>query len=336
MTEVSIIIPVFQVSDYIERCIRSVIGQTYKDIECIIIDDRTLDDSIEKCNKLIGEYDGLIKFQILHHNVNQGLSSARNTGTRVATGSYIFYLDADDVITQDCIERLMEIALENPESEMIIGNIQMISRDDKKNIVQDGILPSQIQSPNEIVALYHKKQIPGYAWNKLIKRSFLDQHLLHFKEGIIFEDFLWMFYVVKYLSNICYYDKVTYLYYVRPGSIFTSSDDLTTGNSFRIIYDEILHHLTKGRERIELNRYVTGFCKCYYKYVEDIPGYEDIYDLFLTKSKEHRSWRCYTILAFVGFIGKFGHPLGLLRFLKSVRSINRIFRRSNNVKCLSY
>lgn len=293
--------------------------QTYSSIECLIVDDKTQDDSIRKCEYLINEYIGPAEFRIIRHDVNRGLSAARNTGTKIATGAYLYFLDGDDEITPDCIETLIENALENPKSEMIMGNIQKISGDDKTIIVRDGLLPSQMDSPNEIVALYHKKLIPGYAWNKLIKHSFIDQHHLLFKEGIIFEDFLWMFYVVKYLSSISFCSKVTYLYYVRPGSILTSPDNLTTGNSFRVIYDEILHHLTKGRERIELNRYVMGFCKCYYKNVEDIPAYEDILVLFLTQAKSHRSWSCFIILAFVDFIGHFGHPLGLLRFLKSVR-----------------
>ena len=71
-TLVSIIVPVYQVSAYVERCVRSVMSQTYQNIECIIVDDATFDDSIEKCERLIKEYDGSVHFRILHHEQHRG------------------------------------------------------------------------------------------------------------------------------------------------------------------------------------------------------------------------------------------------------------------------
>ena len=91
---VSVIIPVYQVSDYIERCLNSVMSQTYKNIECVLVDDVTKDDSVEKCERLIESYHGSMQFKILHHEVNRGLSAARNTGTDAATGEYIYFLDS--------------------------------------------------------------------------------------------------------------------------------------------------------------------------------------------------------------------------------------------------
>ena len=102
---VSVIIPVYQVSDYVERCLLSVMNQTYQNIECIIVDDCSTDDSVAKCDRLISTYKGPIKFQILHHERNRGLSAARNTGTDAATGEYIFYLDSDDEITDETFDK---------------------------------------------------------------------------------------------------------------------------------------------------------------------------------------------------------------------------------------
>lgn len=104
---VSVIIPVYQISDYIERCIHSVMAQGYPDIECVIVDDATRDDSIVKCKSLISDYDGNILFKIVHHKTNRGLSAARNTGTRESTGEYIFYLDGDEELMSDCIKKLV-------------------------------------------------------------------------------------------------------------------------------------------------------------------------------------------------------------------------------------
>lgn len=114
---ISIIIPVYQVSDYVERCIRSVMSQTFMGIECIIVDDATEDDSIKKCQQLIEEYNENLEgkeriiFKILRHEKNRGLSAARNTGTKAAIGEYIFYLDSDDEITLDCMDKMMLMAV---------------------------------------------------------------------------------------------------------------------------------------------------------------------------------------------------------------------------------
>lgn len=126
--KVSIIIPVYQVSAYIERCIRSVLNQTYKEIECIIVNDATQDDSIEKCQQLIENYRGEIRFKIVNHNANRGLSAARNTGIDAASESYIFYLDGDDEISSDCIEKLVKPCKKDGSIEMVMGALHAITK----------------------------------------------------------------------------------------------------------------------------------------------------------------------------------------------------------------
>ena len=108
--KVSIIVPVYNVEDYIERCMLSIIDQTYPNIECIIVDDCTPDNSITIIQSLLQQYNGTISFKILKHTTNKGLSESRNTGTEKATGDYIYYLDSDDELTPNCIEHLVDIA----------------------------------------------------------------------------------------------------------------------------------------------------------------------------------------------------------------------------------
>ena len=111
--DVSIIIPVYNVAPYIGDCLRSVMRQSYKgDVECILVDDCGLDESIVIAEQMIAEYDGPIQFKILHHDHNRGLSAARNTGTLQAKGDWIYYLDSDDEITEDCIEKMMTVVSE--------------------------------------------------------------------------------------------------------------------------------------------------------------------------------------------------------------------------------
>ena len=98
--KVSIIIPVYNVSAYIERCVKSVMKQTYSgDIECILVNDATPDDSIDIAKRLIADYNGPIQFRILNHEHNKGFSATRNTGIDAATGDYLYFFDSDDEIT---------------------------------------------------------------------------------------------------------------------------------------------------------------------------------------------------------------------------------------------
>ena len=119
--KVSVIIPVFGVSVYIERCVQSVMNQTYKNIECVIIDDSTKDDSIIRCEQLIETYTGPVKFRVLHHQHNRGLSAARNTGINAAIGDYLYFLDGDDEITSDCIEKMVRPVYRDSTIEMVRG-----------------------------------------------------------------------------------------------------------------------------------------------------------------------------------------------------------------------
>ena len=99
MISVSIIIPVYNVEQYIESCLLSVINQNYKgDIECVIVNDCTPDQSMVVVHKILSDYDGNILFKIVDHKENRGLSASRNSGVRVATGDYLYFLDSDDIL----------------------------------------------------------------------------------------------------------------------------------------------------------------------------------------------------------------------------------------------
>ena len=107
MTKVSIIIPVYNVEPYIEECLLSVSSQTMTEgVECIIVDDCGKDNSMSIAERFIEEYIGKISFSIIHHGSNRGLSAARNTGIKAAKGEYVYFLDSDDTITADCIQRM--------------------------------------------------------------------------------------------------------------------------------------------------------------------------------------------------------------------------------------
>lgn len=222
---VSVIIPVYQVSNYVERCLKSVMSQTYTNIECIIVDDATKDDSIERCEKVIAEYNDNhnngegFKFKILHHEVNKGLSAARNTGIDAARGEYIYFLDGDDVITPDCIEKLVAIAKEDESIEMVQGSHVRINKGKEELFDSENI---RIARNNEVRNKFlNWRNINYCAWNKLLKRSFIVENGLYFREGVTHEELLWTFYLIKYLKSAWLCKDITYHYKLRPGSIVT-------------------------------------------------------------------------------------------------------------------
>lgn len=256
--------PVYNVSDYVERCLESVMHQSYDNIECIIVDDCSPDDSMAKCEKMIADYHGPISFVVLHHSNNRGLSAARNSGTDAATGDYIMYLDSDDALTSDCVEKLVRPILKDESIEMVLGNREYFSDGYPlspyyKNIIKQ---PEQEFISNEAVRqnYFSKNNFYVNAWNKLTKKSFLTQNQLYFVEGLLWEDIPWTFFVMKHLCHLYIVPDVTYLRYIRPQSIVTSTSDENRECHFVKIYETIANNLTEGERGLEAKYYFLKVC----------------------------------------------------------------------------
>ena len=322
---VSLIIPVYNVSSYVERCLQSVFNQTYLPTECIIVNDGTQDDSIEKCKNLIDEYKGSISFTVIDHIINRGLSAARNTGTEAASGDYVFYLDSDDEISPDCLEKMVKVAVMYPEAEMIVGNYLVIRKNSEDEIgIYDGI-PKDALSNDSVVSLFLQNQIPPFSWNKLIKRTFIRSNHLNYKEGIIYEDVLWLFHVVQCLHTVYFVNDVTYHYYKRPGSLSTAHNDYTYGLSYSVIYDDILQHLQPGKEKVGLNYYVEGLCNCYIKYKNSIPSYRKVMSDYKKLTLQYSCWHAYLKLNFTTTLSLF--PIIGKRVLPALKGIRQTLKK---------
>ena len=271
--KVSLIIPVYGVSAYIERCIKSVTNQTYSNIECILVDDATPDDSIVKCEQMIADYKGPIHFSILHHLQNRGLSAARNTGTDAATGNYIFYLDSDDFITPDCVEKLVRPVMKDATIEIVNGNRKCQA--DGSDIPWWLPIVFDLQE-EDFVSLeavrdyfYKRKTFSKVATNKIIKKDFLIQHQLYFREGFIWEDALWTFYVMKHLCHLYVIPDVTYYYCIHPQSIVTGTAREKRAFTWCKVYEDIASHFTVGEEAREADFFFYHFYSTCYIILRD-------------------------------------------------------------------
>ena len=221
MISVSIIIPVYNVSRYIRRCLHSVINQTYAGpMECIIVDDRGQDDSMEKVAEILKDYEGPIKFHTIIHEENMGLSEARNSGIRQATGDYLLFIDSDDELTHSAVELLAAQVEKHPGVDMVYGQFYCAPYE-FPSVPYQG--PEYLGTPEECKrAMLRFRILPGYAHNKLIRRSFVVDHQLFFERGLLIEDNMWMWLISKNIESIAVVKEATYVYYKNPGSIMNN------------------------------------------------------------------------------------------------------------------
>lgn len=238
--KVTIVIPLYQVEEYIEASLLSVANQTYKGpIECIIIDDCGTDNSCRIVETFMSEYKGGVEFRLLHHDHNRGLSAARNTGMDHASGEYIYFLDSDDEITPDCIEKLTK-PLESYRYDFVIADFSIVG-----GYPITTYLKARGEYKSGIKEAYYRKEWNVTAWNKLCNLDFLKRVALTFKEGIIHEDVLWSFYLANYAQSMYALTEKTYIYKLRESSIMGQMKFRLTKSmdSYMLIYTEINNFL---------------------------------------------------------------------------------------------
>ena len=244
MVKVSIIVPVYNVSPYIERCWDSIRRQTYKNIEVVFVDDCGTDDSISILERLLERKDG-VTAKIVHHERNRGLSVARNTGFEASSGDYVYFLDSDDDITPDCIEALVA-PLSERKYDVVIGDYNVVGPGGYSPLVlTEGVLDSN----KEILNSYLKGEWYVMPWNKLCRRNFLIENRLYFKEGLIHEDVLWSFIMACKAKSMYVVKRPLYNYYVRSSSIMTSMSIEKDLGIYLDVFDEIAKFIkSEGRE----------------------------------------------------------------------------------------
>ena len=209
---ISIIIPVYNVGPYVEDCLRSVMRQTYTGpMECIIVDDCGTDNSMEIVERLVSEYNGPIDFKVLHHTHNRGISAARNTGMDAASGDYLFFLDSDDELTDDCLEVLAE-PIEEEFYDVVDGRNSDPLESSSLEVLDTAF--ELLKPPSVLQGFTKNWGVP--VWNRLYKTSFIQNNHLLFKEGLSPEDILWSFQIACLASSFLIINRVTYKYRRRP------------------------------------------------------------------------------------------------------------------------
>jgi len=251
--KVTIIIPVYNVSEYIERCMDSVIGQTYPDIECILVDDCSPDNSVDLVKSKIASYSGSITFRILHHEKNKGLSGARNTGIEASTGYYVYFLDSDDEIMENGIELLADLALRHPGVDIVQGSSDVLEGNSLNKRYRIGKnIPEFSDNPFWLKkSMLEGETFPLTAWNKLIKRDFFLNGHLFYREGIIHEDEHWNFFAAKKVKSMAFCRIPTYRHFIRQDSIMTSTNPLKSINCWFYIIQDYINNIDPDMVRFQ-------------------------------------------------------------------------------------
>lgn len=190
---VSVIIPVYNVSLYLRHCLDSVVAQTYRNLEIILVDDGSRDDSGSICDQY-AETDQRI--QVLH-TANRGLSAARNLALDIMTGSYIFFLDSDDWIERDIIETFVSAA-EQTQADIVSARI-WLEYQNQTLPARDGSEKTQSFCGEDIVAAYSGNVFRTSVWNKLFRSECF--HTIRFPVGQNYEDAAILWKVVKNLAE---------------------------------------------------------------------------------------------------------------------------------------
>lgn len=213
---ISVIVPVYNVEKYVERCIRSLTQQTYRNIEIIVVDDGSPDNAGVLCDEL-SRSDKRIR---VIHQKNQGLSAARNTGINEAQGAYLAFVDSDDWVQEDLLETLYKLLIEY-NAQIAACGTEIV--DDHGHIAyfSDNLEEIKVFSTEEaMIELPLDEKIRNVAWNKLYKKELFND--IRFPVGMIFEDIATTFRLIDKAKTIVYYGKPLYCYYKSESSILRS------------------------------------------------------------------------------------------------------------------
>lgn len=243
MLKVSVIVPIYNVEKYLEKCINSLLSQTLEDIQIILVNDGSKDNS----GNIAKEYEKNNKDRVIYvEKENGGLSDARNYGLKYATGDFIAFLDSDDYIEKNAYEEMYNKAIEE--------NADYVECD----FIWE--FPNKIRVDKQY-PYKNKKEMLSFvrvvAWNKLIKRQLIIDNNLEFPKGLRYEDVEFTYKLIPFINKFAYVDKPFIHYVQRKGSIANVQNE-RTAEIFTVL-DNVIEFYKKNniyekyRDELEYN-----------------------------------------------------------------------------------
>lgn len=207
---------------YIQRCIESILSQEANtfEAECIIIDDCTPDCSMNIVREIIDKYQGNFQFKLLKHEQNKGLSEARNTGLRNASGNYVLFIDSDDYLMPESLNYMMQAKADHPNVDIVIGNVYEHKYRKTQYCIKE---PQLISNGKDARRWMLTHEFAVSSWNRIYNRKFIIDNNLFFEPGILHEDIPWTYNFYSKISSILLLPNVTYSYWYNPNSISSTT-----------------------------------------------------------------------------------------------------------------
>lgn len=276
--KVSVIIPVYQVEKYIEECVKSVLAQTLKDVEIILVNDRGSDNSWEVAKNTVSKLNPDSNVVYLENEKNMGLAATRNHGLSKATGEYVYFLDSDDMITPDALEKLYEVSnsegldIQIFETSFIYENSELEEKF-KNN-------PASFKQKYENVLTGRELYIEWMkVWDWMpsqprffYKRTFLMENELRFVEGMLHEDETFAFDVLMKANKVRVTNEKYFIRRFRAASIMTGIPKMASVEGCVLILDHVYGVKDKNSEDLELGKAIDYYA----------------YKIFLDASRKYR------------------------------------------------
>lgn len=269
---ISIVIPLYNTEKYIEDCVRSVLKQDYSNIELIVINDGSTDNSQIIVESIIKE-DIRVK---LYNIDNNGVSNARNVGIDIAEGEFIIFIDADDYISPDYVSYMYKMAKES-KSEFIISSKYF--RDETDNQVEKEKV--EIWSNEKCTEYLLYPKITVGCWNKMYNLSFLNEHNIRFQRDLFFgEGLRFITDVSQRASSVCVGNRKIYYYRLNEDSC-TAVHDVRKAKASLNALDSIKSHLVLNKKSIEkallCHYWLNNFLAVRFMKVEKLNAEENVY-----------------------------------------------------------
>lgn len=217
----SIIIPAYNAGKFIEEAVVSILKQPFLDYEIIIVNDGSKDNTLEIINNLKNRYKNI---KVLDQK-NSGASVARNNGLKSAAGEYIYFIDADDTLVENCLKDITDVLI-NKKPDVLIGLYKMYNLDTNEVIIErDSLISNEMingKDIEEVISVLNKYRLSSCPWRYFIKRQLILDNNLFFIENSFVEDAIWVPMLLTSANSFWLNDKVFYNYKIHNNSVSTT------------------------------------------------------------------------------------------------------------------
>lgn len=255
---ISIVVPVFRVEQYLDKCIKSIVNQTYRNLEIILVDDG----SDDRCPSMCDEWEAMDNRIIVIHKGNGGLSSARNAGLEIVNGEYVLFIDSDDYIELNAIEKLYNLMMEKQVDIIAFGYRKVNERYEvlASTKFYSGFIELQLEKDKleYIYSMLLQYRNGWEAWNRLYKVNLIKEYKLQFEANkeIFAEDLCFNLYYFLCCKNVLCTNLHLYNYLIRSNSIMGQQKEIKI-NEFVELSKKVLELMNKNDMK---------YCKKNYKY----------------------------------------------------------------------